>query len=386
MARTTVLHDQVSTVVNFDDPRRKGDMYQSLVMAQLVDELNGEPIDRPIRITHDVPHAAPKSMAFGVCGLVGVPRQCFPNLAGQPYTATFSFDVLGFEPVESEHTFALDPSFPDTFADANLLQVGLRRTPTVVSGRTVQLDVQNRSQPVAGATVDVSGIWRSVADIDLAAGPDNGARFLSLSPALSVDRGAADLTIVTLTPAGAPTSLTASAAAGDTLIDVLTPAGIAPGSVVRIGLNDPDRVEHLLVVQVLARSDVNSPGQLRLAHPLRRSHGRGEPVDVVAVAGAGPDASFTEGSRRGDSLVFVDTTAPFGSSQAVRLSTPGMDDEFATGYRLTAVSDAEGFYRLPRVSRIAAFRVSAVAGPLTATADFTPNYGLFSNGLDLTIS
>lgn len=386
MARTLVVHDGTSTVVNFDDPRRKGDVFQSLVMAQLVDELTAEPIDRPIQIEHDVPHARPKSAAFGVCGVVGVPRQSFPNLAVQPYAIALRFEVAGYEPVDIGHTFAADPSFPDTFADANLLQIGLRRTPIVLTGRTVALDAQNRPQPVPGTQVRVTGIWRTVPDIDPVAGPALGAQFLSLTPALAADRSAGDLTIATLTPAGAPTALAVSAAPGATLIDVQTPAGIVAGDVVRIGGFDPERVEHVAVAQVLARNDVSSPGQLRLAHPLQTGHSGGEAVEVVTVAGAGPDASLTEAARAGDRLVFVNTTAPFGGALAVRVSTPGVDDEYLTASTLSTTSDAEGFYRLPRLSRIAAIQVSATAGPLSAVAAHTPNYGLFSNGLDLTMS
>lgn len=386
MARSTVVHNQISKIVNFDDTRRKGDVFQSLLMVQLVDELTGDPIDRPISISHDVRHGTPKSATFGICGVVGVPRKCFPNLAVAPYTVNARFEVTGYEPVNVTHTFLADGTYPDSFADANLGQVGLRRAPVVLSGRTVELDAQNRPVPVPSADVAISGIWRLVADIDLAAGPDTAARFLSLSPSLYADRATADVTIVTLTPAGAPTRLTSSATPGDTFVNVLSTAGIVVGNVVRIGTSDPDLMENMVVAQVISRNDPASPGQLRFSYPVQRKHYSGEDVDVVAVMGAGPDATATEAARAEDSILFVNTTSPFTGAAFVQVLTPAMDNEYLTAAPIVAVSDAEGFYRLPCISRIAAFEVSASAGALTATANFTPNYGLFSNGLDLTMS
>jgi hypothetical protein len=34
-----------------DDPRRRGDLFQSLVLAQLSDELTGNPVAAPVEVT-----------------------------------------------------------------------------------------------------------------------------------------------------------------------------------------------------------------------------------------------------------------------------------------------------------------------------------------------
>ena len=58
MAREVVVVGDLPYTVNFDDPRRRGDLFQSLVLAQLSDELTGNPVAAPVEVTTNLAGAA----------------------------------------------------------------------------------------------------------------------------------------------------------------------------------------------------------------------------------------------------------------------------------------------------------------------------------------
>lgn len=393
MSRTTIVNDSQSYTVNFDDPQMRGQIYQAIVIAQTIDEITGEPLSTPVRVTTTLAGVRAKSAADGVAGLAGTPMKVFPDLAASAYAFAITFEAFGYMPWTTNINLAIQPTFPDDFTAVDLGQVRMHRTPVSLNGSTGQLDAQNHPVAVNNAAVTITGIWRRVQDVDLSA-PPAAPNVLAITPSLYAERPipGSDIEIVTLTPVVEPDRwMTLSASAGDRDLYVSQAVGIAPGAVVGIDRDDPDRAEHIEVQQVIGPSDPNSPAVLRLRFPVKYRHRENARVRLVTVPAPGaPDATLADAALVGDVTLFVNSTAAFGAVQTVRIQGGAFVPEYAECRTYSAVSDADGHYRLPWLSRLAAVEVTAhrAAPPpaLNAAEPFSFNYNLFENRHDLTLS
>jgi hypothetical protein len=383
MARVSVSNGSTSTVINFDAPKRLTDTFQSVVIAQVFDELTNRSIDQPIRVTTDLPNVIAKSSSFGICGLAGIPTQCVHGLKNQAYPLNIRFEAEGYEPLSISTSIPQNVNFPDEFLLQDLGQILLRRSVYVV-GSTMSLDAQNLPHVVPSAVVAITGIWRTISD--LTGNVDTTTSFLSVNPALYASRpSGANLTVVPGTPVLVGTTLNQSARVGATIVEVHSLVGIAANDVIGIDLGDKWRVEYIRVTTVEAPSDPNSPATLTLAFPLKFDHSAGVAVATVGVAAGAPDTQLTEEAFAGDWTVFVSSELAFGSEVVVKVSSPPQPDEFLRFSPYEVTGNPDGFYRMPRLSRIAAIQVTATAGILSAVAEHRPNYNLNQNTLNLTL-
>ncbi len=389
MTRTTIVAGRRAYSVNFDDPRRRGDLHQSIVIAQLVDELTGRPVHGAVRVTSRLRGGRPKSVRGGVGGMTGVPSRLFPDLAGQPYQLDVRFEADGFVPLSMPTVpVPQQPGFPGQFADVDLGQVSLRRPPVEISVRTMQLDPQDRPVGLPGATVEITGIWRRV---DALAGAPVAPNLVALRPALSAPRPQPGTTLerVTMTPVAEPVRrLLRPAEPGTRSLEVSRTGALAAGGVVGIDLADPDRVEHIAVDDVVGPADPGSPATVVLAFPVQNRHLEGGTVREVTPAGLGPPtADLTDEGLPGDATAFVTSAAPFAGGPVVRVTGGAEPDEYVRAGTYRVVTGADGYGRLPPLTRVAAVEVDASApGPLaTPPTKFTPIYGVFENPLRLVL-
>lgn len=387
MARAMVTVGGVARTVNFDDPPRPGNLYQALVIAQLLDEITEIPLVVPVQVTTDLVGARPKHADDGIAGIAGVPTRLFPALDIQAYAFSVRFEAAGYSPVIATVSLGPEAPFPSTFTMADLGQLPARRLAAVLEGTTVTLNAFNQPVPVAGAQVDITGLWRTAAALSGLAVPSS---IVSLRPGAYAERpSGAAVKIVTLTPVlGPPRRVVADAAAGQDRVGVSNTAGLAAGTVLGVDRGDPDREEHVEIAQVIAPSDPSSPGTVRLRHPLLRRHRRDSLAEVVTVGALGPpEATLTDATQPGDPTAFVSATAPFDPPQTVRVAGGLSAPEYLTCGRYRTSSDLDGSYRLPPLSRVAAVEVEADqlafhVGP----TPFTPNYSVVQNRLDLTLT
>ena len=388
MPRRTVVAGRRAHPVAFDAPRRRGDLHQSIVIGQLVDELTGEPVLRRPRVTTDLAGARPKTAANGVAGLAGVPSRLLPELAALAYDVEVGFEVDGFVPFRHNVTVPHQPGFPAAFVDVDLGPVELRRLPVTLLVRTMELDAQNRPVALPTATVIVSGIWRTLAGLSGAPAP---AALVSVAPAVYATRPSAGTTLapVTMPPVAEPERMVVRAVEpGARRLEVSRRGGVAAGAVVGIDRHDTDRAEYVPVLQVEGPSDAESPTTLLLAFPVGRGHREGATVrQVTPTPMGGPPAGLTDGAEPGDATAFVTSTAPFAGAPIVRVSGGAVPDEFVIARTYRAVSDGDGYAWLPPLTRVAAVEVAAsAAGPVAVpAAPFTLHYGAFENHLGLTL-
>ena len=388
MARTTLEAGGRAYTVNFDESPRAGDRYQSIAIAQLLDEITGNPIMGTVRVAADLTGARPKSVRDGICGVAGIPSHHFPELDAQPYEFDLSVEVGGFAPFDDRIVVPQQPNFPDEFTGVDLGLVELRRMPVTIIVRTLQLDGQNRPVPLPGATVQISSIWRTTQDLS---GPPSAPDIVSLRPPLYAERPQPGTTLepVTMTPVAEPERVLVRAAEpGANVVEVGRTGGVSSGSIVGIDTADADRVEYIEVDSVVGPSDPESPAALTLAFPVRYRHRQGASVQEMTVAPLGPPAAnLGVAGRPGDATVFVDAVASFATEPVVRVGGGSPPDEFVTAFSYQVTTDAEGYGHLPPLTRVAAVEIEAAApGPITAPATpFTPQYGQFHNTFQLVL-
>ena len=389
MGRTTVGAGDRAYTVSFDEGRRRGDLYQSIVMAQLVDELTDQPVQGVVRVTTDLRGARPKTARNGIAGVAGVPSRLMPALASQPYPFSLRFQVDGFVPLLSaDLSVPQQMNFPDEFTDVDLGQLALRRDPVALTVRTMQLDAQNRLVALPGATVEISAIWRRLADLS---GASASADLVALRPVFYAARPQPGTTLepVTMTPVAEPErKLVASADPGTGHLEVSRTGTLASGSVVGIDGADADRVEYIEVKAVVGPSDPESPATLVLAFPVQYRHGENAKVAEVTPTTLGlPAADLTAAGFAGDATVFVSSVASFGGAPVVRISGGLPADEYVTAKTYRVTTDTDGYGRMAPLTRVAAVEITAAApGPLTAPPmPFTPRYGVFENHVHLTL-
>jgi len=391
VTRSTIVAGSRAYTVNFDDPRRRGDLYQSIVMAQLVDELTGREVRGPVRVSTDLRGGRTKTAGGGIGGVAGVPSRLFPDLDGQPYGLDLRFEAEGFlSAVLPDVPVPQQPSFPDGFADVDLGLVELRRPPVVIAVRTMQVDLLNRMVKLPFASVRVTGIWRRVKDLSgAAAAPD----LVGLRPALSARRPGPGTTLepVAMPPIGGPDRRLLSAAEpGAGTLEVTRTGSPAAPDVVAIDPTDADRVEYIQVADVVGPSDPDSPATVVLAFPVQHRHREGVMVREVTPTAVGPlTADLAAEGLPGDPTVFVTSAAPFTAGQVVRITGGPAPDEYAVPATYRVDTDKDGYGRLPPLTRVAAVEVEASEpGPPPLAAPptrYTPNYGVVENPLFLVL-
>jgi hypothetical protein len=392
MARATVTDADLSYTTNFDDPRARGDLFQSILIAQLVDELTTDPVRTQPRVSSSVDGVLPKYARDGVAGLVGVPTRVFPRLDAQQYPVDVSFAVEGYVPLAVEPTpnLVAQPTFPAVFDGLDLGALSLRRQPIAVTARTVQLNSQNRPVALPLAVASITGIWRAAKDV-LSTAPPAAADLVAFAPGLYASRPQPATTIdaVTLTPAGDPLRrLLFDIAPGTNRIVVDRGGGLAPGSIVGIDRNDNDRVEHIEVATVIAPTDPESPAIFELRFAVQHRHAASAPVERVTPSAPSLLTNITDPGRPGDATLFVNAVGPFGPNPiVVRISGGTAAAEYGVCSRYRVTTDGAGYGTFAPLSRVAAIEVTGVAGVLTSPPNrFTPNYSVFENRIDLTLA
>jgi len=385
MGVITVIDGSIRHTVNMLGPRPAGQVRQAVVLLQATDELSGLPVRAPVRVGTSVAGLAGQSASDGVGGLVGVPSRAFPSLDTQAYPLDISVAVDGFVPWTRALTLTAQATFPATFAGIDLGLIVMRRRPVTIEVSTFELSSQSRPVPLGGADVRISQAWRRLADIGQAGVPADLLSF-PLGVSQRWPSGTALVSVSLLPPAEPTRRLVLGAAPGDLRLGVDRAGSLTDGDLVGLDLADADRREYLTVSGIVGPLDVSSPADVDLTGPVRVSHADTTTARRVPPPGAAPpDASLTEAAEPGDTTVFVDTTAAFGTVEILRATDPTIDDEYLDSHLFRATTNADGFARLPLLSRVAAIEITATRGALSATALFTPDYQKPANALQVTL-
>jgi len=380
MSRSVVVADHRAWTISALEPRAREELFQAVVVAQLVDDATGAPLAGPIRISGNLAGLRARVAASGFAGLVGVPTRVLPLLDANAHSLEVTIAADGYE---TRHQLV---SFPaqSGFASAELGVLRMRRVPSVLTVSTYDLDPANRPQPLGLVPTRITGWWSTVARLGLA---PTTTPLVGLGPGLSARRttGAA-LDLPTLgAPAEPARLLLQGVPPGATRIEVSNTGSLAVGDLVGLDLGDPDGAERVEVISIDGPADTLSPAAVTVRFPFRNGHAAaGAVVRLVPPGPAAAVTTTTEAAFEGDRTLRVSALAGLTAGQVVRITGGGAPAEYGTIARYELTTNTDGVGRFPPLSGVAAVVVAATSGAESATARLTLTRPLATVDLTLT--
>lgn len=263
------------------------------------------------------------------------------------------------------------PVVPSNFAPTRLGDVTLHRQPVVIRGRVVR--VSSGITPLAGATIRVTGIWRKAppANLTVPADPPN---LVSLHPPIYFDRmpGTAQLRRRNLpglpdTPANEK-RLLEHVSPGSRDIFLTNQVGLSMTSILLIDVANPELVEFVEVDTVTGGATPDLPVRIALKHALAFEHRAGALVQVANAHPLGAILQFAQAAQSGDTCVFLANLSGLAAGNEARITGGPNPDEYHRVNLFSVTSNADGYYRLPPMSRVAQLEILAEhQGGLTLT-------------------
>lgn len=369
-----IVLDGIRYVTAPNDAVPDGVRTGAIAQGRLVDELTNTPITAPITVspagvafTNPRTRAAvnPRSADGGVVGLVGVPMQAVPAIRTTAYEVGVAVRVSGY--VSTSRTLLLGPIplFPTAFAPAPLGDIMMHREPAMLYGRA-NLRTATTFNGLPNATVRVSGIWR-VAPTLTVSPPASPPNLVAMDPLMYAARPVgASVRTVTLTPnIASEKRLLRAAVAGATQVYLSDRAVLAANDVLGIDDGDPSRAEWVVVQSIVGAVSATEPAVATLAHPLARTHGAGalaHPTVVSAPIAAQP---LAVDAIAGDTTLLLAAMAGM-TPTTVEIVGGTPKPEYHTLSLYENITNADGQWRLPPLSRVA--QITLAATHATATS------------------
>jgi hypothetical protein len=249
------------------------------------------------------------------------------------------------------------PVVPDDFRCIDLGAISLHREPVMIRGRAVKQSV-SAVLPLAGVSVRISGLWKSM--------PSSGGTLPSLpniaciQPPLYADRRStmSILSSINMTTPGPEGRLVGSVQAKDRKISI-SGLTLSPAEIVAIDVLHPDLTEYVEITSVLGGGITGQHADVTLAHPLAYSHRRDATIQV-AVPIPSPTIQFMDADAiAGDTSIFLTGMGGFGGATFVQIAGGVAAYEYHKIQFYKAASYADGFFRLPPISRVAQVELEA---------------------------
>ena len=383
--RTIELDNATIVLISDDDPVPLGGRTCAIASARLLDEITETPPRGKVDVTSSGPGLFPRIMEDGLIGLAGIPRDVFPNLDTQPYSVQMEVQALGYLPLEIPAVIPADPNFPTDFIPVILGDQSLHRQPIVTGGRVKHFDIiSGEFIPSNGAAVSLAGIWRTLRDAKNNLVPDP-VNMAALHPPLYAPRptpGGGLQTRSLVHVIGEDKTLLTGAVSGSDRLSIDNWVNLTVGDLLAIDVADPGRIEYLRIQALEGGGNSASPAEVILELPMAYSHRRGSLVQRVNPGAPGANIPLTQAAIPRDSCLFLNNLAGLTSGDAVQVGNGGAPDEYHVIQLYTVITDAEGYYRLPPLSRVAQVQIRATFGVLTHTEIYSPDYTSTDNRLD----
>jgi len=379
-----------------DDLPPLADRNHAIMHGRFIDELTGNPVGAQLTVRCQLENVTARATSNGVAGLVANPAYRFPGLAVNTVGLDMTVSCRRF--VRQSFNADLGPfntgvghpaDFPDFFAAIDLGDIGLHRQATEINGRCVQNNGVSRT-PLSNTTVDLTGLWHQfpAANVDPLAVVE-APRIISLlhGPYAVRHAGVDQIRQRSLLPqVGEEKNLLFSTATGATQLRISNRVNLVAGQVLGIDVDHNELAEYLEVVSIAGATTDTQPATVTLAYPMIKSHREGVSVVRVNPQLAGSANNLLRDAILGDQTVFLDALTDL-SNSTVEISGSGAA-EYHRAHLYSVLSDAEGYFSLPPISRVAMMQLHASnVGPM-ADVDmiFSPDYEQFENRIDLIFS
>jgi len=326
----------------------------AVLRARVLDEITGRPPDGAVSITSTFSGISPRSATGGMVGFAGIPVRAFPQLKLMAYVVPIQIVADGYILIRRNVHIPVTPNFPDAFAPVDLGDLQLHRMPTLISGRVV-LNTGTAQQGVAGAVVSLTGIWRTPPPANLVVAPDP-PNLVSLTPGAYWDRNAVGSQVQGLNFLGAPgpdKQLLLQAFPDQFELRLSDRHLIAPNDILAIDTADSARTEYITIQTIAGFSTDDQPATITLNSPLRWVHRPGAIVHKIQFQNVGAPTPLTQDAIAGDICLFPTNLGSLGGAPLLSIQSGPNPVEYHAAAYFQATSDAQGFFRLPAISRVA---------------------------------
>ena len=296
-------------------------------------------------------------------------------------------------PVQFNHAVG-DAVVPDLYATTALGQVPLRRPPVTIKGRAFARDDSTNSiTPVASATIVVADFWRTVASTTLANGAmttpviaDRAFALASAPGAYAAHAVGQPLAPVTIAALASDDKLLVDATpVGATTIHVSNRIDLAVGDLLVVDADAGTATEPVTVAAVQGWGASSADGVVTLTEALAVKHRAGVRIERLPAPVAGAGQVLKDAVVPGDATLFVDAIGTLAATGWIALGagTP----EYQGARAIQAVSNADGYFQLPALHRIASLALEATAPARSPVSlSFAPDYSAGSNVIQIVFS
>lgn len=326
-------------------------------------------------------------------------------LIGTPTGAALDFaTITATGPGANDVTIAQVPSFP--FPVGSTVQplpadqlLDLRRAVVSIRGRILK-KTGTTIAPLANANVSITKIWRQLPKAGTTTPPEPPVPATSPAPPWPAPIASIWPPIYADVPGGTTLDVEDRAVDGGmpakTLLDDV-PGGatelrlsdrqlLAVSDVLAFDADDPARREIVVVLKVAGAGAADDWARVTINHPLALLHRRGAVVRRLQNPVVSLSKPLNYDAARGDEVVLFDASAYSGVHQ-VCLSPGTPVSSFHRLTQFAVRSDADGFYRLPPLTRAGKIEVYAKDSGSSAdrAVEHIPDYQSAENQLDITV-
>lgn len=150
-----------------------------------------------------------------------------------------------------------------------------------------------------------------------------------------------------------------------------------------IDANKSDVAEYIAISAIVGASTATQPATITLDYALAYPHRRNALVQKVNPQPLGAQKQVAQEALDGDTCVFLNDVTSLMTGSQVRISGGPNPDEYHHLSLFSVTSDADGYYRLPPLSRVAQLKIRAEKALLSPVEmEFRPDYTLHENRLD----
>jgi hypothetical protein len=340
-----------------DPPPPVADRWRAVVRARLIDEITREEVLESVALACEPSELVPRAATGGLVGAIGRPAKLFPSLGLAAVDIRLDVATHGYLPMALAGSLGPIAGFPDAFAPLDFGDVPLHRTATAIVGRIVRN--QTFTQPIAGATVQLMGVWSTLPPPNwMPPALQEAPNIVALIPGLYARRNnGAAIARRDLTLSAQAKQLAKPMPAGQMSLVVSDRIGLAAGTVLVIDRDDPMRFEVIQIKSVDTTSTPDQPAKVTLEHASKYLH-----LDGVACTAATPQppttpTTFGRAGIAGDAVAILVAAPGFADGSFVEIDDGVAVREFQRIGRFETTSDADGFFRWPAIARIALARL-----------------------------
>ncbi len=363
---------------------------QAVVHARMLDEFTGLPMTSRLTVNSPSNDLKPMVTHGGIAGLVGMPGRLYPNLDGAPVNLEMTVSAQRFIPRRLAAALGPIAGFPEVFAPADFGDVPMHRAATVLRGRVVQI-VGSSRLPLAAADVRVVGVWPGFPPAD--AEPDDiieAPNLISLSAGLYAERQPAVDQLrrrVLGIALGQEKVLLQAASAGQRTLKISNRINLNVGDLLAIQPDHNELAEYIVVTGIDAAATADQPASVTLNYPLYYSHLQGTTVVPASLQAQAVDNPFSRAGIPGDRTVFCNTLTGLTDGSVAEIIGSG-DPEYHNLSIYQVLTDADGYFRLPPIARVAQLRLEADRADLQEPhilEFYSPDYDVAEQRLDIVV-